>query len=115
MFLHVAILQSLLPSGQRSLQTLRNSSGSLHSHKGDDRNYFPYFKELEAEMPRISKVFSAACNKLWESLKEKLPGDSELESNTLNCIASSGPLTLLPSKDDDGWSLPWSASCHLQG
>lgn len=66
-------------------------------------------------MPRISKVFSAACNKLWESLKEKLPGDSELESNTLNCIASSGPLTLLPSKDDDGWSLPWSASCHLQG
>lgn len=51
--LHLATLLFFLHSGQRPVQTLPNSSNSLHSRKGGDGNYPPYFKELEAEMPKI--------------------------------------------------------------
>lgn len=53
-FLHLATPHCFsLHSGQCSVQTLPNSSDALPSRKRGDGNYPPYFKELEAETPRI--------------------------------------------------------------
>lgn len=51
--MHTTLYSFLLPSGQRSVQTLPNSSDAQHSCNGGDGNYPPCFRELEAEVPKI--------------------------------------------------------------